>query len=331
MTPQLTSAPTWHLSVAICTYNGEHRLTAVLSALQQQQAASFAWEVIVVDNNSQDGTAEVVTAFQSQWAGSIPLRYAFERKQGAGFARHHAARIARAPLLGFLDDDTIPEQDWVRQAYAFGQAYPQAGVYGSRIRGEFESTPPPNFERIAAYLALTERGEKPLIYAPHQKVLPPSAGMVVRRQAWLEHVPDEPVLSGRAGSSMLTGEDLEAILHIQRAGWQVWYNPAMRLRHQIPTARLQRPYLISMFRGIGLSRHRTRMLSFPAWQRPLVLPAYLLNDLRKILRHWLRYGRRVIADPVTASEMNLYVYSLVSPFYLWQRGARRAIAKRLRR
>ncbi|PSN18066.1 hypothetical protein C7271_14500 [filamentous cyanobacterium CCP5] len=123
------------------------------------------------------------------------------------------------------------------------------------------------------------------------------------------------------------GEDLEAILHIQRSGWQVWYNPAMELHHKIPPSRLQRGYLLKMFRGIGLSRHRTRMLSFPGWQRPLMLPVYALNDLRKLLRHSLIHGTGVFTDTVTACEVTLYFYSLLSPFYLWQRGLRQAIAK----
>ncbi|PSN20103.1 glycosyl transferase, partial [filamentous cyanobacterium CCP5] len=49
-------------SIAICTYNGEHRLPDVLNALlQQSQIDNLRWEVIVVDNNSQDGTAQAVS------------------------------------------------------------------------------------------------------------------------------------------------------------------------------------------------------------------------------------------------------------------------------
>lgn len=314
-------------SVAICTYNGERRLPDVLAALQQQiDLDGLTWELIVVDNNSNDATAQVVESFQANWPAHVSLRYAFEQRQGAGFARHHAARIARSQLIGFLDDDNVPAPDWIRAAYQFGQEHPEAGVYGSRIRGDFETAPPPHFERIQAFLALTERGSQPLLYEPSQKILPPSAGMVVRRQVWLDNVPEEQVLSGPTSSNILAGEDLEAILHIQKAGWQVWYNPAMRVQHKIPSGRLQLDYLKKLFRGIGLSRYRTRMLSFPGWQRPLVLPLYTLNDSRKLLLHLLRYRMAVFSDPVVACEMTLYTYSLLSPMYFWQRHWRQRLS-----
>ncbi|MEP0948238.1 MULTISPECIES: hormogonium polysaccharide biosynthesis glycosyltransferase HpsE [Cyanophyceae] len=307
------------LSVVICTYNGEHRLPKVLDCLLAQLGTEhLAWEVIVVDNNSTDGTAQVFETYQQQWPQDIPLRYAFEPRQGAGYARQSAITLARSPLIGFLDDDNHPALGWVVAAHRFGQAHPQAGAYGSRIRGDFEVTPPPNFGRIGSLLALTERGSAPLLYAPKQKVLPPAAGLVVRRQAWLGSVPEQLSLADAIGFRA-AGEDLEVVLHMQRHGWEIWYNPAMRMQHEIPASRFERDYLLQMFRGIGLSRHRTRMLSMPLWQRPLAAHAYLINDIRKIVRHLVKYQGEVVSDTVTACEMRLYLYSLISPFYITQR------------
>lgn len=310
-------------TVAICTYNGERRLPDVLESLcWQLNTQAISWEVIVVDNNSSDGTAQVVEDFQAKWPAHSTLRYAFEGRQGAGFARHKAVQIARSPLIGFLDDDNLPTLTWVMAAYRFGAERESVGVYGSRIYGDFEITPPENFERISGFLAITDRGHEPRRYDPQKKVLPPGAGMVVRRQAWLDYVPTEQVLAGRI-ENREAGEDLEAVLYIQRAGWEVWYNPHMRLYHRIPGTRLQRDYLIRLCRGIGLSRYHTRMLSCPTWQRPAWFLAYLSNDLRKLLRHLIKYRGLIKTDVVVACEMTLYVYSLLSPFYIWQRSFRR--------
>lgn len=308
------------LTVAICTYNGEKRLPDVLDRLRSQQnPASIAWEVIVVDNNSTDRTADLVRQYQQAWAGAIPLRYAFESQQGAAFARKLAIREAQSELVGFLDDDNLPDSDWVMAAYAFAQAHPQAGAYGSQIHGLFESEPPEAYRRILPFLAIVERGPEPLLYRPSQKVLPPSAGLVVRRSAWLAAVPEHCILGGRTQNSMLTGEDLEVLTYIQRAGWELWYNPAMQVQHKIPAGRLQREYLIPFFRGIGLSRAVTRMLGVEPWQRPLALLAYALNDLRKIMLHLLKYGFAVKTDVVAACELELFRSSLISPVYIWNR------------
>ena len=317
------------LTVAIPTYNGERRLPEVLERLRisckdamlcSLHSEPFNWEVIVVDNNSSDDTARVVQAYQVNWPKQYPLKYCFEPNQGAAFARHRAFQEARGTLVGFLDDDNIPAPDWVLAVYTFAQEHPAVGAYGSQIHGVFEVSPPENFERLAPFLAITERGSTPLRYEPKKKVLPPSAGLVVRKQAWLESVPSQLILSGRTLSSMVTSEDLEMLSYIQSKGWEIWYNPAMQIEHKIPPWRLEREYLIPFFRGIGLSRHVTRMLSVKSWQRPIAILAYMTNDLRKIAVHLLKHGTHVQSDLIAACEMQLFVSSLISPFYLWQHG-----------
>ncbi len=315
-------------TVAIPTYNGEKRLPEVLerlqnsckNALRQAKTQPYSWEVIVVDNNSTDNTAKVVHSYQANWPKQYPLKYCFEPKQGAAYARNRAFKEAKGSLVGFLDDDNLPTADWITAAWLFAQEHPAAGAYGSQIHGDFEVTPPKNFERIAPFLAITERGSQPLRYKPSKKILPPSAGLVVRKQAWLNSCPSHLVLTGRTCGSMLTGEDLEMISHIQANGWEIWYNPAMCIYHKIPHWRLKREYLIPFFRGIGLSRYVTRMLSVKPWQRPFAMVAYMSNDLRKIVVHLLKHGFRVRSDLIAACEMQLFVSSLVSPFYLWRHG-----------
>lgn len=310
--------PQLDFTVAICTYNGANRIPDVLDCLRWQlKTEGIKWEVIVVDNNSNDNTVGVVRQHKINWPYPCALRYAFEPRQGAGYARQKAVKISQSNWIGFLDDDNLPSMVWVYEAIQFAKQHPRAGVFGSRIRGLFAGETPENFERIAPFLALTDRGLRPLLYAPEKKVLPPGAGMVVRRDAWLANVPEDPVLSGRTSESMLTGEDLEALLHIQQAGWEVWYNPTMQLEHKIPEHRLTRRYLINLMQGVGLGRHRTRMLSLPVWKRPLMFWAYCVNDMRKILMHILKYRIQAWSDTVAASELTLYLYSLVSPYYLW--------------
>ncbi len=311
------------LTIAIPTYNGEKRLPEVLDRLLiccQEIKQQFSWEILVIDNNSTDNTAKVVQAYQANWPKQYPLKYYIELQQGAAFARHRAFVEASGTLISFLDDDNIPAADWVKAAYEFAQEHPKAGAYGSQIQGVFEVKPPENFQRIAPFLAITQRGSEPLRYEPQKKVLPPSAGLIVRKQAWLESVPSKLILTGRTTKSMVTSEDLEMLSYIQAKGWEIWYNPAMQIEHKIPRWRLEREYLIPFFRGIGLSRYVTRMLSVKPWQRPIATIAYMTNDLRKIALHLLKYNFRVQSDLITACEMELFVSSLVSPFYLWKNG-----------
>lgn len=317
------------LSVAIPTYNGEKRLPEVLERLRAACNAGVSapspsdacrWEVIVVDNNSTDDTAKVVQAYQANWPEHCPLTYCFESRQGAAFARQRAIKEASGTLVGFLDDDNFPGPNWVAAAWAFGQSHPRAGAYGSQIHGVFEVTPPKNFHRLAPFLAITERGQEPLRYDPRKKLLPPAAGLVVRKQAWVTSVPNKQVLTGPTSKCRVASEDLEVLSYIQAEGWEVWYNPAMQIDHKIPQWRLEREYLIPFFQGIGLSRYVTRMLGVRPWQRPVATLTYMANDLRKIVLHLLKYGFAVRSDLIVACELQLFVSSLVSPFYLWKHG-----------
>ncbi|MBO3459790.1 hormogonium polysaccharide biosynthesis glycosyltransferase HpsE [Aetokthonos hydrillicola Thurmond2011] len=315
-------------TVAIPTYNGETRLPELLERLQKQFCTEdFSWEIIVVDNNSKDNTAKLVQKYQKYWQFPFALKYYFEPKQGAAYARKRAIEEAKGNLVGFLDDDNYPELNWVARAYAFGHKYSKAGAYASQIHPEWEVKPPENFQRIAPFLAITERGDLPLLYEPHKRLLPPSAGLVVRRQAWLESVPNYPILTGRVAGNMLTSEDLEMLSYIQKAGWEIWYNPEMKIYHQIPSWRLQREYLIPFIRGIGLSRYVTRMVNINPWFRPVAFLAYMLNDARKIIFHLLKYRLKVKTELVPACEMQLFLSSFISPFYLWKQGYLKKTAK----
>jgi glycosyltransferase involved in cell wall biosynthesis len=308
---------TLDLTVAIPTYNGASRLPEVLDRLQAQlQTETLRWEILIIDNNSTDNTAEVVKNYQNKTDRICPIAYGFEPQQGAAFARLKAVREARGELIGFLDDDTIPDPNWVAAACAFARTHPQAGAYGSQVHGDYEVEPPQNFEKIASFFAITERGDRPHLYEPRLKMLPPSAGLVVRKQAWLENVPDRPFLSGRSQGSILNSEDLEVVLHLQNSGWEIWYNADMHLYHKIPKQRLEKEYLLYLVRSTGLARHYIRMLRLKPWQRPLVFPLGLARDLYRAIAYFLKHRNQLPHDVVTACEFEFLTSSILSPFYL---------------
>ncbi|MBE9144576.1 hormogonium polysaccharide biosynthesis glycosyltransferase HpsE [Planktothrix mougeotii] len=307
------------ITVAIPTYNGATRLPGVLEKLRSQIGTEHInWEILIVDNNSTDNTAELIKNHQKERQINVPLKYCLETKQGVAFARKRAIKESQAPLIAFLDDDNLPALDWVEKAYQFAQEYPQAGVYASQVDGSYEIEPPQNFERIAGFLGITQRGDKPYFYDPKKKVLPPGLALVVRKQAWCESVPEETFLTGPLGDNRLASEDIEAILYIQKKGWEIWYSPMLKTYHQIPAYRLERNYLINISRNTGLARHYIRMLRLKPWQRPLLCPLGLVNDIRKAIAYYLKHRKALKTDVVAACEMEFLRSSVISPFYLWQ-------------
>ena len=310
------------ITVAIPTYNGAARLPLMLERLRSQtQVESLTWEILIVDNNSTDETAAIVKQLQADWSAPVVLRYAFEPEQGAAFARQRAIQEAKGDLVGFLDDDNLPAPNWVAAAYEFAQAYPQAGAYGGQIHGDYEVEPPENFEKVQAFLAIRKRGPHPNRYQPEQISLPPAASLVVRRQAWLDHVPSRPTLTGKVRGSMVQGDDYEPLLYLHKAGWEIWYNPEMQTAHQIPHWRLEQPYLTELARGCGLATCQLRMIFTADSQKPWIITRTFLGNLRRVVTHWLKYRDRVRHDLIPACEFEFYWGSMMSPFYYLQKQA----------
>jgi glycosyltransferase involved in cell wall biosynthesis len=85
------------VSVVMPVHNGERYLAeAVESVLAQSYRP---WELILVDDGSTDGSAEVAKRF------GTALRYEYQANAGQSAARNRGVQLARGPLLAFLDDD----------------------------------------------------------------------------------------------------------------------------------------------------------------------------------------------------------------------------------
>jgi glycosyltransferase involved in cell wall biosynthesis len=98
------------LSVIVCAHNEERHLGQQLDALVAQEWAGD-WEVIVVDNRSTDGTAEVAAAVAAHHT-RVRVVDAAERA-GQSYGMNVGARAARAPLLAFCDADDVVAPGWV--------------------------------------------------------------------------------------------------------------------------------------------------------------------------------------------------------------------------
>lgn len=310
-------------TVAICTYNGADRIPEVLDQLLKQVGTeNIEWEVLVVDNNSSDNTAAVVSDYAKKWRQHSQLRYVFEPRQGPAYARSRAVQEAKSSdLIGFLDDDNLPAQNWVAEAYLFGKERPQVGAYGGIIHAKLDEPPPSYFEQIKGYLTIYDRGQTAFCYKRSDKPrrIPAAPGSVVRKQAWLECVPppEKLLVTGRDEKTMVAGEDAEVMFYIQNSKWEIWHNPKMEIWHHIPPHRLEQSYLLKLARGYGLSFYITRAARLYPWQRPLLtflVPFYMLRDGLKVLIYYLKYKKVISNDFGKTCDLQSKIGQLYAPF-----------------
>ena len=96
------------ISVVIPAYNAATTLPVCLNALAKQEAPGRPWEIIVVDDGSQDNTAEIAQSYDVQL-----IRH--KRKSGAGAARNSGIRQAKGDIVCFTDADCAPTPNWLKQ------------------------------------------------------------------------------------------------------------------------------------------------------------------------------------------------------------------------
>jgi GT2 family glycosyltransferase len=100
-------------SVVICTYNRSHLLRRVLHSLAEQTLSRDKFEIIVVNDGSDDDTAGVCETMQAKMAN---MRYiSAEKNIGLSNAANLGILSSRGDYILFIDDDCIAYKDWVER------------------------------------------------------------------------------------------------------------------------------------------------------------------------------------------------------------------------
>jgi glycosyltransferase involved in cell wall biosynthesis len=242
----------WGVSIVICSHNGAGRLPATLQHLAKQRVPpGLQWEILLVDNASSDATAEVA---RRHWPVEAParLRVAREERLGLTQARCRGLKEARFELVSFIDDDNWPAPDWVASVADLMKHYDDVGACGGQVEAAFESPCPPWFSQCCEYYAVGTQGQRSDDITWTRGYLW-GAGLTIRKSAWASLTAEgfRFQLNDRAGQTMLSGGDAELCLALRLAGWKLWYEPRLNIRHFIPAGRLDWKYAKAIARGFG--------------------------------------------------------------------------------
>lgn len=120
------------ITVVICTNNRGHILAKALERVGASiLPESFSWEVLVVDNNSNDQTRQIVEEISQRYPGRF--RYFFEAQMGKSYALNAGVREARGEILAFMDDDVLVESTWLQNLTAELHGAEWAGAGGRTL------------------------------------------------------------------------------------------------------------------------------------------------------------------------------------------------------
>jgi len=249
------TASTPDASVLIPTYNRAALLGETLDRLAAIRPALARWEVIVIDNNSTDGTRAVVESRIA--AFPVPLRYLFERAQGRSHALNAGIAASTARVLVFTDDDVLVGDTWLDAATAPLLDGSDIEYTGGPVQPIWEVPRPAwlSADRpdLWGTIAICNYGDEPFVFEERRRV-PLGANMAVRRRLFNRIGLFDGGL-GRSNGRQLLGQEVPELLSRSRgAGAIGLYVPAMSVRHHVPAQRLTRAYFRRWWFGKGLSR-----------------------------------------------------------------------------
>ncbi len=130
------------VSVCVATCGRPNGLRALLGAFEVLEVpAGTTLQVVVVDNDP-NGSAQRICEEASE-RHAYPLRYVVEKRRGIPFARNAALAVAlpESDFIAFIDDDEIPESDWLAELLRV-QDYYKSDVVTGPCLSEYPTPPP---------------------------------------------------------------------------------------------------------------------------------------------------------------------------------------------
>jgi GT2 family glycosyltransferase len=254
------------VSVIIPTWNSATSLPRCLESLLAQSCQDF--EVIVVDNGSQDGG---VDDLDKRYPGLALTVHRLNTNQGYATANNLAARMAKGEWLALLNADAFPEPTWLASLMEAAQHHPEVDSFASRL---IQSGEPDLLDgegdvyHVSGLAWRRNHGKPACIPSSEQEVFSAcGAAALLRKEVFLQ-------AGGFDEQYFAYNEDVDLGFRLQLAGHRCLFVPAARVLH-IGSASTGRRSDTAIYYG-----HRNLVWTFfkdmPTWLLLLYLPAHVL-------------------------------------------------------
>lgn len=246
------------ISVIVCCYNSALRLPMALEYLSKQKTSdSLQWEIIIVDNNSDDNTAEVANNIWHSFGRKTGFKIINENKPGLNHARATGVSAAQYDIIIFCDDDNLLAENYVQYTFDLVHKTKGAGfaTWGGKPDAYFDNntTVPGWFEKEKANYVVGEQSPAAGDISARGYVW--GAGMVILKKVFMQVINEDfpLLLTDRTGASLSSGGDSEICMRILIAGYKLYYDPQLSLKHYIPANKLTLAYNNALVQGFKLS------------------------------------------------------------------------------
>lgn len=289
------------ISVIICTYNRAECLRKVLDDLTRQEAVDhLSFEVIIVDNNSNDATKQICEEYVV--VNPEIYHYIHEEKQGKTFALNTGIRASEGDVIAFTDDDVVIDARWlcsIKEAFTIN---PDCKAFGGRVLPLWPEIVPAwimkegDYKNTSGAIVEHDLGELVKSYHEDEMYPPCGANMAFSREIFKQYgYFNEELNCGVKSVPML--EDIEFCRRLLRNNENMLYIPDMVICHPVEPARLEKKYLRKHAFKSGRAQYVIRdlqikgqyvMFSLRKNRRSLLnVPLYFFRTIIGILKNYL--------------------------------------------
>jgi glycosyltransferase involved in cell wall biosynthesis len=293
------------VSIVLPTYNRASELPSAINSALDQTAPPETFELLIVDNNSTDATADVIDGFAT--AHPERVQGVFEARQGVAFARQAGVDRARAPILAFFDDDVRVSKNWIETIVRTFAEHPAVDCIGGKVLPEW-SAPPPDWLTRAhwAPLALQDFGDEPIALSFENRKGLISANLACRRCTFERVGGFSPELQ-RVKNGIGSLEDEDWMRRLWKAGGRALYTPELVATTEIPSTRLSRAYHRKWHGGHGrfYARLRAEEIENTSVGSLFGVPAHMYRSALGDVAGWIRAALRGRSEQAFQHEVKL--------------------------
>ena len=208
------------ISVIIASYNRSQNLGRFLGEIANQVVPAGAdWEVLIVDNNSTDGTREQVASFVDR--DPRRFKYLHESRQGKSDSLNKGIREATGDVFAFTDDDCIPNSDWLASIFGEFNSDPSLDVVGGRVELYNKQDRPVSIRTCPDRTLISTYGQLFAFLI--------GCNMAARRRVFESVQGFDPLLG--PGKRALALEDMDFLYRAYRRGFKMIYAPEILVYH----------------------------------------------------------------------------------------------------
>jgi glycosyltransferase involved in cell wall biosynthesis len=123
------------LSVIVCCYRGVDTIEACLQSLLAQEVQGIQYEIVIVDDESMDGTEAKILEFLSAYSDLTNPSIQSVRKvnKGLSCARNFGIKLARAELVSFIDEDALADEYFVENVVQLFEKNSSINCIGGKV------------------------------------------------------------------------------------------------------------------------------------------------------------------------------------------------------